>query len=474
MPDFQTSVTADPIQAEGEIRMIAALTTMSDERIVLNSYAEDNPQGIQLMAKVTNLADVWDKVHEFGATVLVIDHLIGQGVDSGELLVSVIQRLRHNPEHPVITIGVCYDPVWHKTFIEAGALGTINGPITRAEIARLNAMLPSAMKKAYQERLDPNYVARFSEDAVRVIDSGKWERSTIAVWGPKGGIGKSFVALNMAVALGTLCDRRTLLIDADMNCGDIATYLNLECTDRGLFKLASLFHANKMLSPLLVQQCLTPYFLQGGRPSNLQVLIGAYKMGMAGDAMFTGARGKAFSTALMEVLPLMGFDFVIFDLGQSFHHPMHFVPLQRATTVLVVATSEKATALELVHALPELKMVVQGTPDKPMDPRRFRLLINRYDERLGVDPKELVKMIGNMPEWGRIPEEEDCEVALSLNHSKPLILEKPGRVAEGIISTVMGFYRPIESVWKSRGGMGRPNQSKPRFKLKFALGGGKS
>jgi len=79
-------------------------------------------------------------------------------------------------------------------------------------------------------------------------------------------------------------------------------------------------------------------------------------------------------------------------------------------------------------------------------------------------------MLGNMPEWGRIPEQEDCEVALSLNHSKPLILDKPGRVAEGIVSTVMGFYRPMESVWKARGGLGKPPK-RERFRSKFALGG---
>ena len=41
-----------------EIKIVAGLTDMADERTVMNAYCEDNPVGAMLMAKVHNLADL--------------------------------------------------------------------------------------------------------------------------------------------------------------------------------------------------------------------------------------------------------------------------------------------------------------------------------------------------------------------------------------------------------------------------------
>ena len=439
-------------QPGAEIRIVFALTNMNDERTVMNAYSDANPIGAQLMAKVTHLGDLVQTATDYDATIVLLDHQMGHGLDAGELMVTAIQKLRHHPEHPIAVIGVCYDPSWKKTFEEAGALGTINGPITTAEIARLNALLPGVLQKVYLERQSPNYINHFSDGAARIIDAAGWKRRKLGVWSPKGGVGKTFWAREVSVLLGVLCDLKVLLIDADMNCGDVATYMGVSCDRGGLFRLAQLFHSNGHLTPLMLTQCMTPY-ATGKRVTNLQVLTGAYKMSMAGDPMFVGDRGARFANALLDLVDTMTWDFVIFDLGQSFHHPMHLMPLRRNDFNFVIGTSEKATAIELMYAIPELTKRVQISPD------RFNLVLNKWDDSLGVDAKELVTSL-KLPQFARVPYEEMREVNLSCNQSRPLVLDPPGAVSNAIANAVISLYPPLAKVWASRGGNAKAQKQK--------------
>jgi MinD-like ATPase involved in chromosome partitioning or flagellar assembly len=273
-------------------------------------------------------------------------------------------------------------------------------------------------------------------------------------------VGKTFLARELAVLLGVLCNLRVLLIDADMNCGDIATVMKLSCDRGGLYKLAQLFHSNQAsLSSLMLSQCVTPY-VAGNRQTHLQVLTGAYRMSMAGDPMFTGDRGMRFANALIDLVDSMTWDFVIFDLGQSFHHPMHLVPLRRNDLNLVIANSEKTTSIELMYAIPELTKRVQ------ISPQRFNLVMNAWDEALGIDAKELVRSL-NMPQFARIPFEEARECHLSMNQSRPLVLDPPCAVSNAIAKAAIGIYPAVETMWASRGGNAKAKRL--GLGLKFGL-----
>jgi Flp pilus assembly CpaE family ATPase len=441
MPDVTQSILRDDDADANHIRLVSALTVMSDENALFNTYPANGPGKVRFVARAQTLSDVEDIVRRYRANVFLIDHQMTHSAGAGQALVTLIQRLRHNPEYPIVTFGLCYDPTWVKTFEDAGALGTVAGPLTALELQRLNDELPVALNKAMQERLRPDYISRFSDGAIRLIDSGAWQRQTISVWSTKGGVGKSFLAREIAVALGVLCDRRTLLVDADMNCGDQHTYLRLT-PDKNIWSLSRVFCANgNTLTPAMVQQYLTPY---GG---NLSVLLGAHDMAMTAQPELRGRQGEAYAEALMDNLGAMGFDFIIFDLGQNFAEPMHLVPLRRCSLNLVVVTSEKSTALEMEMALNGLR----SDKDLKLDNTRFRLLINKWDDRMGLDSRELIRRLG-LPEFARIPYGTDLRVDISLNQSKPLVLDPPNEVSNAIVGAVKGLYRPLEIVWDKRSG----------------------
>jgi pilus assembly protein CpaE len=427
---------------EDYIRVVCALTAMADEAALFAAYPAGGPGKVRLMARAQHLHDIEDAVERYHANVVIIDHQLAGGLDSGPALVSLIQRLRHRPEAPVVTFGVCYEPSWVKTFEEAGALGTLRGPLTPMEIDHLNAELPVALNKALSERLQPDYLQKFSDGAIRLIDSGAWQRHVCTFWSTKGGVGKTFLAISFGVVLGVICDRRTVIVDADMNAGDVHTYLGLSPRDRNIWRLAQIYSANgNKLTPSMVQHQMTPY------NGNLSVICGAYDMALTGYDVLRGQQGHDFATALLNTLEVMGYDFVIFDLGQSFFEPLHLVPLLRSTLNLVVVTSEKAAAMEMELALANLRNQKQLN----LDDKRFRLILNKWDDRMGLDARELVNRLG-LPEFARVPFGQDLCVDISLNMSKPLVLDKPTPVTDAVAGAVAGLYRPVQSLWERRGG----------------------
>ncbi len=129
---------------------------------------------------------------------------------------------------------------------------------------------------------------------------------------------------------------------------------------------------------------------------NLFVLNGLYDMALTGHENLRGRKGEQFAKALFDVLPQLGFTYVVYDLGQNYHDGLHLVALQNCSLNLVVATSEKSTANEMERAVRDLRDAVHASEV------RFRLVLNKWDDRLGIDARELVERIG-LPEFGRIP-----------------------------------------------------------------------
>jgi MinD-like ATPase involved in chromosome partitioning or flagellar assembly len=188
--------------SDKEIRLVAALTAWGDEAALYNAFSSGEGRGIVLVGRAAHLAQLEDQARTYQANVVLIDHQIAKSTEGERALADLIQRLRHNPEYPIVTIGVVYDPKWTQVFESMGALGHITGPIGAQQIEELRNDLPVAIQIAYQERLRPDYVQRFSDSALRIIDSGAWQKHQIAIWSTKGGVGKTFLSREIAVALG--------------------------------------------------------------------------------------------------------------------------------------------------------------------------------------------------------------------------------------------------------------------------------
>lgn len=172
---------------------------------------------------------------------------------------------------------------------------------------------------------------------------------TIALAGGKGGVGKSNIALNLAVALAGL-KQQVCVLDAHLGLGNI----DLLCGLNGYWNLEHVLSGARTLEQII---------LPG--PGGIRVIPGA--AGLADLADCPPAAQRDLFDQLRQVEA--SHDFVILDTGGGIHRTVRAF-VNAADDVLVVATPE-VTAVADAYAT--IKALSGG------DAPRLRLLANRVD-----------------------------------------------------------------------------------------------
>ncbi|MCP4542651.1 MAG: hypothetical protein GY832_36475 [Chloroflexi bacterium] len=123
---------------------------------------------------------------------------------------------------------------------------------------------------------------------------------------------------------------------------------------------------------------------------------------------------------------------------------IHWSAIQNADMVLLVITPEKTSILDVKNILPSLARTF-GTLQK------FRVVLNGFDERFGISPKEVVKFLdGKVTIVGTLPFAPD-EARLAINTGTPMVLEKKmAPIGEALVKLAANFYPPLESLGQRR------------------------
>jgi pilus assembly protein CpaE len=118
---------------------------------------------------------------------------------------------------PVLTISQIDDVEERIRFLEAGADDVIARPFDARELeARVEALL-----LRFQRSRDRAPLSSFD-------GSGAVRNRMVVCFSPKGGVGTTTIAVNLATATALRNPDRTLLIDLDLQWGQVATHLNLK------------------------------------------------------------------------------------------------------------------------------------------------------------------------------------------------------------------------------------------------------
>ena len=441
---------------KGRVVIVAALTNEVDFARLQGSFPPGNVHGMDLYGGYRDAGTLFKAAVDLSADVALIDpHLPGFSAE-------LVQRLQLHEEKPILTIGVV--PAagdWARTLADMGAKGHITSPLDMAQIGTLLGIVPGLLKEVYAERTSNKYIPRMDPRMSAIIDKGGWQRATIAVWSPKGGVGKTFLAVNLALALGVVANRRTILIDADMNAGNVAAHLQLNIVHKNIFALANVFESTGRLTAAMVEEQLHRY----NRSGSLYVLTGIPRMSVAGQSSLAGPQGGKYLAALLELLrDTLGFDFIVCDLGQSYHNEVHLTALERADKNLLVVTPEIPAVLDLHNALIPLKKYLD------IDPARFKLVLNKYDEEYGVKRKEILTTVNRpdqhdpnaralgLTEFAAIPD-GGRDVTLSINRHQPILAAgQRNPLSDALIGMSNGFYPYLLEIWK-RPTMARAGQT---------------
>lgn len=234
---------------------------------------------------------------------------------------------------------------------------------------------------------------------------------TVTVFSTKGGVGKSLIATNLAVALAD-AGRTVCLVDLDVNNGDVAIMLQLNPT-RNINDLVAF---NSVVDEGAVTSLSTPY------SSKLSVIAAPVHIDSPDQASAEDVGH------LLDMAKRM-FDFVIVDTSGVFDdHSL--AALDRSDRIVLVGTLD-------IPALKGLKLAV-STLDLLNFPRStWSFVLNRADAKVGLGIDEYESTLGLKADAKL---ESSRDVLAAVNRGEPLVRAYPAHPNSKQIQSFAGSF----------------------------------
>lgn len=288
--------------------------------------------------------------------------------------------------HPEVETVIVTEPdtaVWRKA-LRSGASDVLNPKADSDDVIELFERL---LETATRRRL--NLMQGFTEGAT---GSGR----IITVVAPKGGTGKTALATNLAVGLAASGDQRVVLVDLDLQFGDVADALQL----RPESSIADLATASGVSTTDLKA-------LLAKRGENLFALAAPINPADGDD--ITGGEVE-------EILHVLAaeFDLVVVDTSAG---------ITEATLSAIETSTDLMLVCDLsVSSVRGLRKVVDTLDRLEIIRPKRHFILNRADSRVGVTVEDAASVVG-MPVSVAIPSARD--VPLSMNQGMPVIEAAP-------------------------------------------------
>ena len=239
-----------------------------------------------------------------------------------------------------------------------------------------------------------------------------YDAKIISFYSSKGGVGKSVLAVNSAIVLSKEVAKKTLLLDLDLQFGDISMLVNQ--------------YNKKTILDIVEDGQLDTY-------ENIKPYIYSYNENL--DIVFAPRKpeaaeyiGKESVEKLVEVLK-KHYQVIIIDTGVNFNDiTLHVLDLSE--TILFVSTME-------IVALKNTKLGLGVMESLGYEKNKVKLIINRFNPNYGISKGEVeVAFKDNIV--AMIPE-DDKTVCISVNKGQPFCdnpkyyKDKIGKILQSLV-----------------------------------------
>ncbi len=336
--------------------------------------------------------------------------------------ISATERLSAEvPTAAVVMMSVQGEADYLRRSMLAGAREFLVKPFSSDELtSSIRQVYTREQEKLSRIALAPPVASSAGGTAVAVRpvverESGEPGR-VVAVFGPKGGVGRTTLAVNLAVAAATELGQRTCLVDASFQFGDIGVLLNLNPKNKSIADvIPELEHGDiESLDAFVISHS-----------AGIKVLLAPPSPEMA--ELITPAGAKR----MVEALRAQN-DLVVVDCPSTFNDTTLAI-LDQADTVLTMLSLE-ITSIKNIRLFLEVADQLGYSQDK------VRLVLNRADSSLGIRVADVEHSIGRRVDHTIVS--DGRSVVYALNRGVPFFLSnREAQVSQDVLrlaSAVVG------------------------------------
>lgn len=301
--------------------------------------------------------------------------------------------MAQDPSVQVIIMSVQGETDYLRRAMLAGAREFLTKPISADDlyksirhVYKLAATRPRAV------------VGGVAGDGAGAAAGGGAEGQIIAVFSPKGGVGTSTMAANLAVALRQQTNKKVALVDGNVIFGDLTVILNLR-SDKTIIDLATRIEE---LDHDLLNDVLATH------TSQIKVLL-APPDPQRGE-LVTSDHLRAILEALRHE-----FDYVVVDTPASFQ--------DRSLAVLDMANRIVALMSLEMHTIRNIKLFLEVADLLEYPHEKVMLVLNKATNRAGIRAEDVEKHIQRKVSL-QIGDASQ-EMIYSINQGVPLVIGKP-------------------------------------------------
>jgi pilus assembly protein CpaE len=324
---------------------------------------------IKLVEVLTDGGKAVVQVPELRPDVIIVDALL-QGRVKATHVVKQLREGGHNV--PVIMLTVPQQPV--EPDPGNGIHGVLTMPFSGYDLI--------------------TRVAQVRKDHAALDAAGP--SKVIAVFAPKGGVGKTTIAFNVGVAAGRI-GRRTVLVDGSIQFADLRALLRVPSDAPSILDLPTDRIVESDLSEVVWRD-----------PSGVDILLAPPRIEMS--EMIT-ARDIDKVLSLLRRL----YEVVVIDMSVALDE-LNLALFDRADVILEIVTYDSTTIHNTIALADTFRVI--GYP-----PTKVQYLLNRADSNAGIDPGEMSRALGRVPEH---QVRSDGKVVVQANNQGiPFVLSNP-------------------------------------------------
>jgi pilus assembly protein CpaE len=333
-------------------------------RGLLNSQSH-----IKLLDVLTDGSKVQPQIQQLRPDVVIVDALL-QGRIKGIQLVEQLHEAHLGI--PVIVLTVPQKPV--EVDRSKGVAAVLTMPFSGYELV-------SKLQQVYE---------------AHQVSEARGGSRIFAVFAPKGGVGKTTIAFNLAVAIGQL-DQKTVLIDGSLQFGDLRALLKVPVDAPSILDLPTDRIGESDLQDVLWRD-----------PSGIDILLAPPRVEQA--EMVTIRDIDKVLSILRRV-----YNAIVIDTPAALND-VNLSLLDAADTIIEIVTYDSTTIHNTIAVADAFRSI--GYPAT-----KVQYLVNRADSQGGIAPDDVHRALGRVPEHHVVS--DGVLVVESNNEGVPFVLANP-------------------------------------------------